>query len=120
MIVEFDTYLHLNQGAMPDYAERSRKGLPVSRSRAESDLSSVHRRRSSEPQVVTVQLSDGPATHQLHVALDFGSEIFKRPFNTGLTRGSQSSCPRLVHCPGDVRREGGSWLSCVRPVLANL
>ena len=26
----------------------------------------------------------------LHVAFDFGSEIFKRPFNAGLTRGRQS------------------------------
>src|SRR5229473_5705688 len=48
------------------------------------------RRCSSEPQVVTVQLVDGPAAHQLHVAFDFGSEIFKRPFNAGLTRGGQS------------------------------
>jgi hypothetical protein len=51
-------------------------------------LSSVPaRRRSSEPQVVTAQLIDGPAAHQLHIAFDFGSEIFKRPFNAGLTRG---------------------------------
>jgi hypothetical protein len=49
------------------------------------------RRRSSEPQVVTAQLIDGPATHQLHVAFDFGSEISKRPFNAGLTRGSDST-----------------------------
>jgi hypothetical protein len=35
---------------------------------------------SSEPQVVTAQLVDGPAAHKLHVAFDFGSEIFKRPF----------------------------------------
>ena len=56
-----------------------------------ADLSSVQaRRRSSEPQVVTAQLVDGPAAHQLHVAFDFGSEIFKRPFNAGLTRGRQS------------------------------
>ena len=55
------------------------------------NLSSVQAcRRSSEPQVVTVQLVDGPAAHQLHVAFDFGSEIFKRPFNAGLTRGRQS------------------------------
>ena len=54
-------------------------------------LSSVPaRRRSPEPQVVTAQLIDRPATHQLHVAFDFGSEIFKRPFNAGLTRGRQS------------------------------
>jgi len=46
-------------------------------------------RRSSEPQVVTAQLVDGPAAHQLHVAFDFCSEIFKRPFNAGLTRCSQ-------------------------------
>jgi|GraSoiStandDraft_13_1057314.scaffolds.fasta_scaffold971780_1 hypothetical protein len=44
-------------------------------------------RISSEPQVVTAQLVDGPAAHQLHIAFDFGSEIFKRPFNAGLTRG---------------------------------
>ena len=57
----------------------------------EWDLSSVQpRRRSSEPQVVTAQLVDRPAAHQLHVAFDFGSEIFKRPFNAGLTRGRQS------------------------------
>ena len=56
-----------------------------------ADLSSVQaRRRSSEPQVVTAQLVDGPAAHQLHVTFDFGSEIFKRPFNAGLTRGRQS------------------------------
>jgi hypothetical protein len=42
---------------------------------------------SSEPQVVTAQPVDGPAAHQLHVAFDFGSKIFKRPFNAGLTRG---------------------------------
>ena len=47
-------------------------------------------RRSSEPQVVTAQLVDGPAAHQLHVAFDFGSEIFKRPFNADLTRGGQA------------------------------
>ena len=57
----------------------------------EWDLSSVQpRRRSSEPQVVTAQLVDGPAAHQLHVAFDFGSEIFKRPFNAGLTPCRQS------------------------------
>ena len=32
------------------------------------------------------QLIDGPAAHQFHIAFDFGSEIFKRPFNAGLTR----------------------------------
>jgi hypothetical protein len=45
------------------------------------------RLRPSEPQVVTAQLIDGAAAHQLHIAFDFGSEIFKRPFNAGLTRG---------------------------------
>ena len=56
--------------------------------RSAADLSSVPaRRRSSEPQVVTAQLIDGPAAHQLHIAFDFGSEIFKRLFNAGLTRG---------------------------------
>src|SRR5436190_23038266 len=48
------------------------------------------RRCSSEPQVVTGQLVDGPAAHQLHVAFDFGTEIFKRPFNAYLTRGGQA------------------------------
>jgi hypothetical protein len=53
-----------------------------------ADLLSVPAcRRSSEPQVVTAQLIDGPAAHQLHIAFDFGSEIFKRPFNAGLTCG---------------------------------
>src|ERR1700722_12633346 len=42
---------------------------------------------SSESQVVTAQLVDGPAAHQLHVAFDFSSEICKRPFDAGLTRG---------------------------------
>jgi hypothetical protein len=74
---------------------RGRRGLPRPKAYSESDHwggpSSVQaRRRSSEPQVVTVQLVDGPAAHQLHVAFDFGSEIFKRPFNAGLTRGRQS------------------------------
>src|SRR6266567_8360791 len=45
--------------------------------------------RSSEPQVVTAQLIDRPATHQLHVAFDFGMEISKGPFDAGLTRGRQ-------------------------------
>jgi hypothetical protein len=54
-------------------------------------LSSVPARsRLSEPQVVTAQLIDRPAAHQLHVAFDFGSEISKRPFNAGLTRSRQS------------------------------
>jgi hypothetical protein len=54
-------------------------------------LSSVSaRRRSSEPRVVTAQLIDRPATHQLHVAFDFGSEISKRPFNARLTTSRQS------------------------------
>src|SRR4029453_5093109 len=47
-------------------------------------------RHSSEPQVVTAQLIDGPAAHHLHIAFDFGSEIFKRLFNAGLARGRQS------------------------------
>ena len=60
-------------------------------STAGRDLLSVQLHHpSSEPQVVTAQLVDGPAAHQLHVAFDFGSEIFKRPFNAGLTRGCQS------------------------------
>ncbi len=33
--------------------------------------------RSSEPQVVTAQLIDRPANHQLHVAFDFGMEILQ-------------------------------------------
>src|SRR5271170_8213910 len=69
----------------------SAKRHTSSRTTAGRDLSSVQaRRRSSEPQVVTAQLVDGAAAHQLHVAFDFGSEIFKRPFNAGLTRGRQS------------------------------
>jgi hypothetical protein len=47
------------------------------------------RRRSSEPQVVTAQLVDGPAAHQLHVAFEFGPVISKRSFNAGLTPGRQ-------------------------------
>jgi len=54
------------------------------------DLLSVQaRHRLSEPQVVTAQLVDAPAAHQLHVAFDFGSEILERLFNAGLTRGRQ-------------------------------
>jgi hypothetical protein len=45
--------------------------------------------RSSEPQVVTTQLVDGPAAHQLHVPFDFGTEISKGPLDAGLTRGRQ-------------------------------
>src|ERR1700677_293593 len=45
--------------------------------------------RSPEPQIVTAQLVDGAATHQLHVAFDFGAEISERPFNASLTSGRQ-------------------------------
>jgi hypothetical protein len=45
MINEFDTYLDLNQGAMPNYAERHRRRLPVSSSRAESTANSLVSRR---------------------------------------------------------------------------
>ena len=62
----------------------SAKRHTSSRTTAGRDLSSVQpRRRSSESQVVTAQLVDGSAAHQLHVAFDFGSEIFKRAFNAG-------------------------------------
>src|SRR6516162_399183 len=44
---------------------------------------------SSEPQVVTAQLVDRPAAHQLHVPFDFGIQIFESPFDAGLTRGRQ-------------------------------
>ena len=44
-----------------------------------ADLLSIQaRHRSSESQVVTAQLVNGLAAHQLHVAFDFGSEIFER------------------------------------------
>jgi hypothetical protein len=45
MIIEFDRYLHLNQDSMPNYAERSRKGLPVSSSRAESTANALVNQR---------------------------------------------------------------------------
>ena len=44
---------------------------------------------SSEPQVVTAQLVDGPAAHQLHVSFDFGTEIPKGSLDAGLPRGRQ-------------------------------
>jgi hypothetical protein len=49
-------------------------------------IGSEHR-CSSEPQVVSTQLVDGAATHQLHVPLDFCTQIPKSPFNAGLTSG---------------------------------
>ena len=49
------------------------------------------RSRSSPPQVVTTQLVDGPATHQLHVPFDFGTEILQGPFDASLTRGRQGN-----------------------------
>ena len=71
-----------------DYAAKSTLRV---RTTAGRDLSSFSLAvAQSEPQVVTAQLIDGPAAHQLHVAFDFGSEIFKRPFNASLTRGRQS------------------------------
>lgn len=45
MIKDFDKYLELNQGAIPNYAERRRKGLPVSSSRAESTANALVNRR---------------------------------------------------------------------------
>ena len=45
MINEFDKYLDLNQGAMPNYAERYRRRLPVSSSRAESTANALVNRR---------------------------------------------------------------------------
>lgn len=45
MIKDFDKYLDLNQGAMPNYAERYRKGLPVSSSRAELTANALVNRR---------------------------------------------------------------------------
>ncbi len=45
MIIEFDKYLDLNQRSMPNYAERSRKGLSVSSSRAESTANALVNRR---------------------------------------------------------------------------
>jgi hypothetical protein len=45
MIKDFDKYLELNQRAMPNYAERYRKGLPVSSSRAESTANALVNRR---------------------------------------------------------------------------
>src|SRR4029078_916254 len=44
---------------------------------------------SSPPQVVATELVDRPAPHQLHVTLDFGTEIFKGPFDGGLPRARQ-------------------------------
>src|SRR3984957_3352718 len=44
---------------------------------------------SSELQIVTAQLVDGSAAHQLHVAFDFGAKISKCPFNASLTSGRQ-------------------------------
>src|SRR3984957_15381738 len=44
---------------------------------------------SSELQIVTAQLVDSPAAHQLHVAFDFGTEISECPFNASLTSGRQ-------------------------------
>jgi hypothetical protein len=42
---EFDNYLDINQSAMPNYAERSCAGLPVSSSRAESTANFLVNRR---------------------------------------------------------------------------
>jgi hypothetical protein len=44
---------------------------------------------SSEPQVVTAQLVDGPAAHQLHVAFDFAAEVSQRPLNARLAGGGK-------------------------------
>ena len=45
MVEEFDNYLDFNQSAMPNYAERSCAGLPVSSSRAESTTNFLVNRR---------------------------------------------------------------------------
>jgi hypothetical protein len=45
MINEFDKYLDLDQGAMPNYAERYGSGLPVSSSRADSTANALVNRR---------------------------------------------------------------------------
>jgi hypothetical protein len=44
---------------------------------------------SSEPQVVTAQLVDGPAAHQLHVAFDFAAEVSQRPLDARLAGGGK-------------------------------
>ena len=45
MVEEFDNYLDINQSSMPNYAERSCAGLPVSSSRAESTANFLVNRR---------------------------------------------------------------------------
>src|SRR5437588_5408216 len=46
-------------------------------------------RRSSEPQIVARELADCSATHQLHVALQFGSHQAQRALDSGLASRSQ-------------------------------
>ena len=46
-------------------------------------------RRSSEPQIVARELADCGATHQLHVALQFGSHQAQRALDAGLAGRSQ-------------------------------
>lgn len=45
MIIEFERYLEINEASIPNYAERSRRGLPVSSSRAESSANALVNRR---------------------------------------------------------------------------
>jgi hypothetical protein len=67
---------------------------------ARRDLSSFQpRRRSSESQVVTAQLADGSAAHQLHVAFDFGPEISKCSFNADLTPATMTATPVVGNNP---------------------
>jgi hypothetical protein len=49
MIEEFDTYLDLNQSAMPNYAVRSNAGLAVSSCRAESMANAMLNLRMNKP-----------------------------------------------------------------------
>jgi hypothetical protein len=69
-------------------------------------------RRSSEPQVVSAQLIDGSATHQLHVPLDFCTQIPESPFNTGLTRSRKGI--QVEPPPRASLRTNGKGLQDVR------
>ena len=48
MNIEFNKYLHLNQGSMPNYAKQSRNGLPVSSSRSESTANALVNQRTNK------------------------------------------------------------------------
>ena len=50
MIIEFDRYLEINEASIPDYADRYRRGLSVSSSRAESSSNSLVNRRMNKRQ----------------------------------------------------------------------